>query len=1198
MKQEYKTDRQHIKELEQMRQQIAELEAAGAERKRTEEKLRIVITIMEAVHKLSDLKQIFNTAIDKVMELTDIDIVGIYLVDKDTNEAVLEAHRGYQDKYIEVAKRIPYPNGVIWRVIESGEIYVVQDVSTDPNIGSAAKEVGFQSFMSVPLKIEDVKLGAIHFHSYKKNKFGEQEIKLFSSVGNQIAIAIAKGKQTEELNRRNKDLRTINAISQAVNRPIDLEEVYKIALDMVIEQEYVDIACIYLVDDVHDEAVLQDHRNLTEGFLKRASRIPYPRGATWRVINTGEILNVKNAREDPDVGPAGRDLGFRSMLGIPIRLEEKAIGVIWLLSFKEHLFTKQVQDFFTSIGNHIAISITKANLYRELSKKNRYETISNTVTQSVHKSINIIDVLENAVESMHLNIYGTENISIYFVEGSDAVIKAYRGYPDWFIKRVGRIPYPKGFTWKAIIEGKPRYVADVDMDDVIGPAGREVGTKSYLSMPIRLEDSVVGVININSLRKHAFSEHEIELLENVAHQIEVAIKNARQAETLRQSEERYRTLFDQSPVGVYIFNEEFRVTNCNSRFVEILNTSYDKVIGVDLRKWKDKHLLPLMEKVLQGQSTVYEGYYEATSNSSKLFVNIKLSPLRDDQGNVIGGMAVMEDITDRKQMEQALKESEERLAAIFSNTPNVAIGGYDSDGRVLYWNNAAEGIFGWTSEESIGKTLDQLILDKESTLKFSSILKEVARTYKPYGPSEWKFFGPEGKEGVVYSSIFPIPPSNGKKEFIRMDIDITERKYQEEKIRYMAMHDSLTDLPNRRALQEKLDQIMKLISFKVTHALVVMDLDNFKLINDTLGHLEGDQLLIDLANVLNETKASKDQLARVGGDEFAMVLNDVTVEKAKVIAERFSKAINDYRINLNGHSFQLGMSIGITMIDSKSDPQMTMGMAYSALATAKYEGKNRITVYQHENGNDFDHDKTTRWIFRINDALRENRFILHFQSVIRLDSGEIEYIEALLRMQDSSEGIIFPKSFLPAAERLGLISEIDRWVLQEAVRILRRNTGNTIFVNLSGSSLRDASLLEFIEEFVSANKDVSKNLGFEITEFTKIIDLVRVRTWIEKLKDLGCRFALDDFGIGYSSFTHLLSLLLDYVKIEASFVKSLSIDPTSIAIVKAIITVSHSMGKEVIAEGVEDESVVDFLRKLKVKFGQGTLWKTPSSDIC
>jgi len=465
----------------------------------------------------------------------------------------------------------------------------------------------------------------------------------------------------EDLSKRNKDLEILNTITQAVHQSLDLEDVYKIALDMVTSMENVDMAMIYLVDETRKDAILQASRNVPENYISRARRIPYPKGITWKVINTGEIINVEDAQKDPNIGPAGRDLGHHGILGTPITLEGKVMGVVWFISYRERQFNKQEVDLLSSIGNQIAIAIAKAKLYRELSKKNQYETIISTVTQSVHRSINLQEVLENAVEAISKNIDGADHVAIYLAEGEEAVLKAHRGLTDQYSDRAGRISYPKGCTWKTIIEGKPMYCLDVDKDTVIGSAGREMGIKSYLCMPISYEGKTVGALNMTSFQKHSFDEEELKLMEIVAQQIKVAINNARIAEALRQSEERYRTLFDQSPVGVYIFDKDFKITQCNERFVQILRSSYDKIIGLVIRKLKDQSFIPAMEKIFEGQSSYHEGFYEATTSSARLWLSLYFSPLRSANGDVIGGMGVVEDITERRQVEEQLRSSREQL---------------------------------------------------------------------------------------------------------------------------------------------------------------------------------------------------------------------------------------------------------------------------------------------------------------------------------------------------------------------------------------------------------------------------------------------------------------------------------------------------------------------------------------------------------
>src|SRR3990172_4897175 len=361
------------------------------ERKRSEEELRTLNTITEAVHKSSDLKEVFNIAIDKVMELTDIDIVGIYLVDEATNEAVLEAHRGFPGKYIERAGWIPYLKGVTWKVITSGEIYVVQDVSTDPYVGPAGKESRFQSFMSVPIKMVDKVIGAIHFHSYKQDKFGKREIELFSSIGTQIAIAVAKAKQTKDLQLVNEGLSVLNTIATSVHKSLNLQEIYNIALDTVLDITAFDILMIYLVDDNTNEAVLQAYRGLTEDYINRAGRIPYPKGVTWKVINSGELTLIDDIQRDPNLGPAGRALGHRTMLAVPIKQEEKTIGIIGFATRRVLELSSRDISLLNAIGSQIGTAIVQARLYeREYKQREQIEAlqvISQSITSELDYSV-------------------------------------------------------------------------------------------------------------------------------------------------------------------------------------------------------------------------------------------------------------------------------------------------------------------------------------------------------------------------------------------------------------------------------------------------------------------------------------------------------------------------------------------------------------------------------------------------------------------------------------------------------------------------------------------------------------------------------------------------------------------------------------------------------------------------------------------
>ncbi|MBI2485738.1 MAG: PAS domain S-box protein [Deltaproteobacteria bacterium] len=665
-------------------------------RKRTEQIVRHQTALLE-------LAKMDNSYLDKALKkITETDAktlgverVGVWLFNEDRSEIICKEFYKLSENSHEGGSGLharDYPN--YFRALEESRILAASHASTDPRTTEYTegylKPQGITSMMDVPIRLRGEVIGIVcHEHIGQPRVWELEEQDFAASIADMVSLVLeaSERNRAEEALRRTRDeleikviertselvkanekledginerkrvedeLRILNSITQAMNQSIKLEEIYRIALDKVIEQEYVDIASIYLVDEYKNEAVLQDHRNFPDDFIRRAGRIPYPNGATWKVINSGKILNVKNAKEDPDVGPAGRELGFGSMLGIPIALEGRTIGVLWLLTYKEHQFSKQEEDLLTSIGRQIVIAIAKANLYRELSKKNRYETIISTVIRSVHQSINLQEVLENAVDAMSENIEGADIIAICLVEGEEAVIKSHRGFTDRYIQQAGRITYPKGFTWKTIVEGKPRYCPDVDKDEFISCAGREAGIQSYLSMPIRFESKTVGCINISSLKKNAFDEEELKLLEIVAQQIDIAINNAKKAEALQRSEERYRTLFDQSPVGVYMFDKEYRIKQCNERMAEILKSSRDRITGLDMRTLRDQSFMPLMKKGLEGETCLEEGFYEATTSSAKLWLSVCVSPLRNADGDVIDGIAVVEDITERKRAEEVL----------------------------------------------------------------------------------------------------------------------------------------------------------------------------------------------------------------------------------------------------------------------------------------------------------------------------------------------------------------------------------------------------------------------------------------------------------------------------------------------------------------------------------------------------------------
>jgi diguanylate cyclase (GGDEF)-like protein len=428
-----------------------------------------------------------------------------------------------------------------------------------------------------------------------------------------------------------------------------------------------------------------------------------------------------------------------------------------------------------------------------------------------------------------------------------------------------------------------------------------------------------------------------------------------------------------------------------------------------------------------------------------------------------------------------------------------------------------------------------------------------------------------------------------------------ERATHEAELLHLASHDPLTGLPNRSLLEHALNGAVVDAGNGIPSTLMYLDLDQFKIVNDTLGHGSGDRLLVTLAELLRSVLREQDLLARLGGDEFAALLPGIEIDDAANVAERVRRVVDEYRFVENGQGFALGLSIGVTAITGSGSASEVLGQADIACYTAKSEGRNRVAIYEPEAATLALLSGDGRWTVELKDALRENRLQLVFQPVMQVSDGRIEHYETLIRLKNRDGSMTGPAAFIPAAERSGLIRDIDHWVLNAALDRIREEDarGNPIrlAVNLSGITLGSPESAEFIRHAIRRKRVEPNALIFEITETALMTNLAKARSTMEVLGGIGCHFALDDFGSGFSSFTYLSQLPVDEVKIDGSFVRDLATNPVNQAIVRAIANVTRAMGKQSVAEWVEDAAILATLGKLHVDLAQGYYIGHPSADL-
>jgi len=729
------------------------------------------------------------------------------------------------------------------------------------------------------------------------------------------------------------------------------------------------------------------------------------------------------------------------------------------------------------------------------------------------------------------------------------------------------------------------------------------GVKTLLTVPISNYSGLYGFMGFHAVRtRRLWSKDVIGLLQLVAECFANAMERRDAQRELARSHERYDQVLADAHDAIWEWDVASDSVHYSPRFLALVGQSADDLADRPL-DWRSRLHPDEREAVMAaisdgmrsevGGKVELEHRFQVADGSYRCVVS-RIRPVRDEHGELQRVVGVLLDVTQARETEVALDRERVRADLTLQSLDDgvVTIG---PDGRIRYMNPAAEALTGWPREEAEGLALDEVLklVREDNGERITDVTDRaltdhrVVRLRDPAALS-----ARDGNLFAVELTATPLHQPGGDAFGVVIAFrDVTVTRRLTRRLAYQASHDMLTGLVNRREFEVRLRRALHSAQHRgLHHVLCFFDLDQFKVINDTCGHTAGDALLGQLGQVLREQVSPTDTVGRLGGDEFAILLEDCDDFRGRRMAERVLKVVEEFAFEWRDHSYRLGVSIGVVPVDGGLDSvSELLSVADSACFAAKELGSNHIYQYTEGDTELAERRGQMRWVTRLNSALEQTRFRLFRQAIVRLDGAPAPaFHEVLLRMEDDDGQLIRPAQFIGAAERYKVMGRIDRWVVSSVLRWMADGDPDGWYsVNLSGQSLGDPHFIEYLERSLDRHHGVCERLCFEVTETAAIARLNQVADLITELKQRGCRFALDDFGSGMSSFGYLKRLPVDFLKIDGSFVQHMVRDSLDAQMVRSIHDIGHITGNLTIAEYVEDEETVAALRDIGVDYAQG-----------
>ena len=802
---------------------------------------------------------------------------------------------------------------------------------------------------------------------------------------------------------------------------------------------------------------------------------------------------------------------------------------------------------------------------------------------------------------------------------------------QWFkanvgLPGIGETPRDVAFCAHAVLGDAVFEVPDAEADPRF--AGNPLVSGSpdirfYAGAPLRLSDgSHVGTLCVIDRRTRVLDAVQREVLQLLAHaasqalegrlavrmRVESAEAAARALDRMVTSEGRFRALSESSPLGIYATDDAGSCTYANARWQEIFGLTQEESRGpgwtVGIHPEDRSAVFAEWQRAVAAEVEFDMQFRVRHPDGTVRFVRSRARGVNGAAGSVVAFVGSLEDVTDRRRIESELARQAELLRVTLNSIGDAVIT-TDAAGAVLWLNPAAERLTGWPSDEAQGHPVLEVfaLLDAETRMPAPDPVAACLAAGGPAAKAQTTaLVARDGTERGIEESVAPILSDEGLVlGAVVVFHDVTERRRLSAEVHHRATHDALTGLINRAEFEAHLLQTLaQAHEDGAAHALLAIDLDQFKPVNDACGHAAGDLLLQQVSKLLSTTVRAHDTVARLGGDEFAIILEHCTVAQGQGVAQKICDRMGDHQFLHEGRHFRVGASIGVVPLDNRwASAAPILQAADTACYAAKEAGRNRVHVWLDDEAGARTRRGNVQWHARIEHALDHGGFALYAQEVRPLAAASGgRRAEAFLRLIDADGTLVAPRAFLPAAERARLGPRVDRWVTEQVIRWLGAlpslEAVESIGVNLCSQSMTDPPFQTWLAEALqAAGPAVSTRIFLEIGESAAVANLADVAPFVAAVRTLGARVALDDFGAGPAAFAYLETMPVDAFKIDGSFTRALATSPLQAAAIRCFVDVARIVGVETVAKLVEDQPTLDQLRALGVDHAQGFLIQRP-----